>query len=185
MLFSPICQLQATATSKKIVNTHFSSKDISPNFFNSSLLLPLAWACGFDPWYPYQRTYLQLIVLQVGLSFLRSFLGFEQSQFVVESNHFIQWIIINLKCLVMVLKIKTNGWRTHHIQHSPFNSIWANTCPVELTDTHLQRICIFSSYITSWFCRRLNPLHKIKLDQNNTFGWEESTKGGKLLLVLM
>jgi hypothetical protein len=47
---------------------------------------------------------------------------------------------------------------------SPFKFISANTCPVESTDTHLQRICTFSSCSASLLVHSLNPLHKIKLD---------------------
>ena len=59
---------------------------------------------------------------------------------------------------------------------SPFKFISANTCSSESTDTHLQRICTFSSGIISWFCRISNPLHKDKLNVTHTFGWEVFTK---------
>ena len=38
-------------------------------------------------------------------------------------------------------------------------------------------------YYSTWSLQS-NPLNKIKLDQSNTFGWEEFTKGEEFLLVL-
>ena len=72
------------------------------------------------------------------------------------------------KILFIIYFQKFNFHRLHTKDHqwssSPFNFISANTCPVESTDTHLQRICAFFSYRASYLVRSVNPLHKIKLD---------------------
>ena len=69
------------------------------------------------------------------------------------------------------------SFKTHRIHNQdhqwsipPFNFISANICPVDSTDTHLQRICTFPSCTASLLVHSLNPLHKIKLDSSNTFG---------------
>ena len=83
------------------------------------------------------------------------------------------------KILFIIYFQKFNFHRLHTKDHqwssSPFNFISANTCPVESTDKHLQRICAFFQiqFLEFLLAQNLIWTRAIPSDENNSLKVED------------